>query len=128
MDITQIAEGLELVKSSFDTFRAAIGLVRDVQSALPESEKKDVVARTLAEADKQVAVAEAQIAQALGYSLCRCQFPPTAMLKVGWASVPNPKGSAKGMIAVDLHECPKCRQTDVHVGRITRIIPRPGGT
>jgi hypothetical protein len=126
MDLTQIAGAVAGAKTGFDMLRAAIGLVRDVQGVLPEGEKKDVVGRTLAEADKQVALAEAQIAQALGYPLCRCQFPPIPMLKVGWTSVPkpDPKRGGNRMVDVDAHECPKCLQTDVQGYGIERKIPQ----
>jgi hypothetical protein len=65
MDLAQITTSLGLAKSAFDTLRTAMGLVKDVQGVLPEGEKKDVVGRTLDEADKQLVLAEAQIAQAL---------------------------------------------------------------
>lgn len=110
MDLAQITTTLGLFKTGFDTLRTAMGLVKDVQGVLPEGEKKDVVGRTLDEADKQLVLAEVQIAQALGYPLCRCQFPPIPMLKVGWASVPRSDVKYGGQTQVDAHECPKCGQ------------------
>ena len=124
MDLAQITTTLGLFKTGFNTLRTAMGLVKDVQGALPEGEKKDVVGRTLDEADKQLVLAEAQIAQALGYPLCRCQFPPIPMLKVGWASVPRRDVLHGGYWEVDAHECPKCRQSDVQPHQIQRIIPQ----
>ena len=76
MDIAAITAGMTLAKTGFDTLRIAFWLVKDIQQVLPD-EKKEVVARTLEEADTQLRLAEAEIAKALGYSLCRCEFPPT---------------------------------------------------
>jgi hypothetical protein len=45
-------------------------------------------------------VAEAQLAKALGYQLCYCTFPPTAMLTVG-QTLGRPS-------YVPVYECPKC--------------------
>jgi hypothetical protein len=122
MDLAQITTTLGLFKTGFDTLRTAMGLVKDVQGVLPEGEKKDVVSRTLDEADKQLVLAEAQIAQALGYPLCRCQFPPIPMLKVGWASVQRSDVKYGGQTRVDAHECPKCGQSDVQPYHIQRMI------
>ena len=45
-------------------------------------EEKKVIETALTTASSNTAIAEAQIAQALGYQLCHCQFPPTPMLTV----------------------------------------------
>jgi hypothetical protein len=124
MDVSALSTGLALAKSGFDTLRTAIGLVKDVQEVLPPGEKKETVARTLEEAGKQVRLAEAQIAQALGYPLCRCDFPPTPMFAVGYRSPIAPTDKAimievakkQGHAAVSggivVHECPRCGQND----------------
>jgi hypothetical protein len=103
MDLAAITAGLAAAKSGFETLRTALGLVKDAQGMLPAGERKDAVARTLEEADKQVRLAEAQIAQALGYKLCRCAFPPTPMLAVGYTP---------GLVREVVHECPRCREND----------------
>jgi hypothetical protein len=128
MDLHSLAEGLAAAKTGFDTLRTAIGLVRDVQTVIPEGEKKQVVTQTLEEAERQMRIGEAQIAQALGYQLCRCQFPPIPMLKVGYgkANNPNPKASTT-MVDVDIHECPVCKQNDARGWRFTRVLT-PEGT
>jgi hypothetical protein len=53
---------------SCHTLRGAVALVKDIQQTLP-ADKKEVVSRTLEEADKQLRLAEAQFADALGYAL-----------------------------------------------------------
>jgi hypothetical protein len=82
-DVPDVAAALPALKTGFDLVRSALGLVKDVRDALPEGEKKAAVAQTLFEAEKAVKIAEAQIAQALGYKLCQCTFPPQIMLSKG---------------------------------------------
>jgi hypothetical protein len=103
---------MTLAKTGFDTLRTALGLVKDVQQALPSGEKKEVAARTLEEADKQLRLAEAEIAKALGYTLCRCEFPPTPMLQVSYMPPSDDffEQSALLIMAKDGHaSAPSCR-------------------
>jgi hypothetical protein len=58
-------------------------LVRDVQGVLPASEKKDAIGTSLAGAERQIRVAEEQIARGLGYQLGRCRFSLIPVLTVG---------------------------------------------
>lgn len=62
------------------------------------------------EADNKLCVAEAQLAQAPGYPLCRCTFPPTLMLAVGagW--------DIRQQARIDIHECPVCGRDDNGTG------------
>src|SRR6266481_6151134 len=119
MDASAIATGMTVAKTGFDTLRIAWGLVKDVQQALPSGEKKEVAARTLEEADKQLRLGEAEIAKALGFTLCRCEFPPTPMLKIGYRfALDHFERSALLIMAKDgrisspsaftINECPKC--------------------
>ena len=105
VDLASITAGVAAVKSGFDTLRTAISLVKDVQGILPEGEKKEAVAASLTEAGRQLRLAEAQIAQGLGYKLCRCEFPPTPMLDIG--DFRNAMG-----LRTRVHECPRCKRTD----------------
>ena len=84
-------------------FRAAIGAVKEASTLLPESDEKEAATRTLEEASKAAQMSEATIAQAFGYELCRCEFPPTIMLKIGYIDYPINK-------AGDVYGCPKCKQ------------------
>lgn len=128
MDLATITAGMAAAKAGFETLRTAAGLVKDAQGLLPAGEKKDAVARTLEEADRQVRLAEAQIAQALGYPLCRCAFPPTPMLKVGHGRFPSPTPKTVALkVDADVHECPRCRQNDARQWGFTRKIAVPGG-
>lgn len=116
MDASQIAEGLAFAKTAFDTLRGAVGLIKDVQETLP-ADKKEVVRRSLEEADKQLRLAEAEIAKALGYTLCHCAFPPTPMLYVGYREIPHQHR------IIDVNECPVCGRHDAGPWRWQRTAP-----
>src|SRR2546428_388820 len=103
MDISDLAAGMQAVKTGFDTLRTALGLVKDVHGFMPTGEKKEAVAASLAEATKQLKFAEAQFAQGLGYQLCRCTFPPTPMLEIG----EQYSMTEQRML---IYECPVCNR------------------
>jgi hypothetical protein len=79
---------LAYAKAGFDMVRSVIGLVKGVQDVLPAGDEKDAIAESLVQAERQMQLAEAQIAKGLGYAVCECEFPPTPML-VGLSEVPN---------------------------------------
>ena len=79
-----INTAMESVKIGLSLFTDAIGLVRKTQDMLPDSEDKAKIEQSLLEADKAAKLAEAQIAIALGYKLCKCIFPPQIMLSHGY--------------------------------------------
>jgi hypothetical protein len=137
MDLTEIASGIGIVKTGFDAIRTALGLVKDVQGALPPGEKKEAAARALEEAEKQIRLGEAEIAKALGYPLCRCTFPPTPMLAVGYRLCNDhreyqlllalvAKGQASSPSAFTVNECPTCGANDAGPHNYTRTAPARG--
>lgn len=99
-------------KAGIDMLRGAVGLVRDVQSALPEGDKKQAVEEALAQSESQIKIAEAQIAKGLGYELCKCQFPPTPMLTVGYRT--RGEGGT-------VYECPICKMNTASPFTFQRI-------
>ena len=74
-DPLAIKSGFEMVKGAIDTLKS----VRDVLP--PKAEARNVIDEKLKLAEREVALGEAQIAQALDYKLCRAHFPPVPMLK-----------------------------------------------
>lgn len=108
MDLQAITEGLAAGKGALDLMRLAIATVRDATGLLPDSQSTKAAIRALDEAEKAASIAEAQLAQALGYPLCRCTFPPAIMLRVGWRMTVKPHSDK----TLDVHECPRCGQTD----------------
>ena len=99
-----VPEALNQLKSAFDLFRSATGLVSDVTKALPKGTEKEAATKSLLEAAKATQIAEASVAQALGYELCKCAFPPTPMLRIGYLT---PRGFNR---TESVYECPKCKQ------------------
>src|SRR5262249_23298568 len=86
------------------------GMVRDVKSlgGGTEQERK-AIDQALTVASSNVAIAEAQLAQALGYELCRCQFPPTPMTTVGYFTTSQ---GGHHELGDPVYECPKCGRTN----------------
>lgn len=125
MDLASITAGVVAVRSGLDTVKGAVDLLKQAKDLLPSGKEKDKAARALEDAVDKLAEGEAAVAKALGYSLCRCEFPPTPMLLVGHIRVMhlnavdrgvamqiqiNAGGSITGSVPV--HQCPKCQTTD----------------
>lgn len=96
IDPASAALAVEALRTGISMLRDALGLVKDVKDALPSSDKKQALDRGLEQAERQLLLAEAQIAQALGYHLCQCTFPPQIMLSKGYHSYQ------------EVFACPKC--------------------
>jgi hypothetical protein len=110
--------GATALKAAFDAFRAAIGGVKDIRAiAGGTEEQKKVVDNALDHAISTAAIAEAEVAKAFGYELCKCQFPPTVMLTVGYKS-----GGDAGSGPV--FECPKCGYHTAGMWAFTRTAAK----
>lgn len=99
-DPVTIISGISAIKTTFDTLRGAIGLLKDAKELLPK-EKADAVNAALVTAESSSLIAQAEVAKALGYELCKCTYPPTIMLTVGQH---NGRGQGVGPVS----ECPRC--------------------
>lgn len=73
MDIESIKQGLAAIGMALTTLKQAKDL-------LPENTKKQEISNAIADAERQLKIAESQTAQALGYVLCKDHFPPEIML------------------------------------------------
>jgi hypothetical protein len=91
------------LKTAFDMFRSAIGLYRDIRPGTENPEQAKAITAALDKAETAAKVAEAEIAKALGFELCKCEFPPTAMLTVGYWIIPHGRHHAGDPV----YECPK---------------------
>ena len=100
-DLSDAKAAFDALKLALGLFRDAIGLTRDVKDILPDGEKKRTIEESLARAVVSSKTAEAQIAQSLGYCLCKCTFPPQIMLSKGMTM------AAHGMEA-ECFRCPNC--------------------
>jgi hypothetical protein len=114
-DPVTIGSAIPAVKTAFDTFRAAIGLVKDTKDLLPKDEKAAAITAALATAESSSRIAEAEVAKALGYELCKCEFPPTPMLSVG--SIDSAAAKMRGPV----FECPRCGYNTAGPWTYTRI-------
>jgi hypothetical protein len=100
----------ETVKQGISTAVAALGFIKQAKELLPEGSKKNEVDEALQKAERQLKLAESQIAQGLKYAVCRNHFPPVIMLS------PDDKN----------WKCPECRN-EKHPPSVTqRQIPRYG--
>ena len=99
-DFSDAKVAFDALKLGLGLFRDAIGLARDVQSSLPEGEKKKTIDESLTRADVSSRTAEAQIAQSFGYTLCKCTFPPQIMLSQGMRPT--------AYLEAECVKCPKC--------------------
>lgn len=99
-DISDVKVAFDALKIGLGLFRDAIGLAKDVKSSLPEGEKKRTIDASLEKAELSSRLAEVQVAQALGYSLCKCTFPPQIMLSQGMRPTMY--------LEAECIKCPKC--------------------
>lgn len=115
------AQGAAAIKTAFESLRSAIGLVKDVRSLGGGSEQQQkAIDVALTTASSSTAIAEAEVAKALGYELCKCEFPPTPMLTVGYRT---PYG--KGTVVETVYECPKCGYCTAGGWAFARTKPSP---
>ena len=79
--------GWTAAKTAFESVRSAISMVKEAKSLGGGTEQQQkAIDSALTIASSNTAIAEAQLAQAFGYELCRCDFPPTPMKTVGYFS------------------------------------------
>jgi hypothetical protein len=128
IDPATIAQGIAALKTAFDSVRSAIGMVRDVQSLGGGSEKeKQAIDNALTIASSNAAIAEAQLAQAFGYEMCKCRFPPVPMKTVGYFNVRTGNNNEGDPV----YECPECATAmpghsgtpDLHLSVPLRLLP-----
>jgi Zn finger protein HypA/HybF involved in hydrogenase expression len=99
-------KGATALKTAFDSVRSAISMVRDVRAlggGSPQQQK--AIDTALSVASSNTVIAEAELAKAFGYELCKCDFPPTPMLTVGYFNWNHGANKKEGD---PVYECPKC--------------------
>jgi hypothetical protein len=83
-DIQAVAAAMGVFKTGLDTVRSALGALKDAKELLPVGNQKEELTGALERATDQIRAGEAALASALGYSLCRCSFPPVPRLLAGY--------------------------------------------
>jgi hypothetical protein len=110
------------LKPTFDALRSAMGLLKDAKDLLPAGDQREAaITQALATADTSSKLAEAEIAKALGYELCKCQFPPTPMLTIGHMTANQTPATAFGK---PVFECPRCGSNNSAPFSFQRTVPR----
>jgi hypothetical protein len=121
-DLTNWATGAAAVKTAFDTLKSAIGLVKEAKDLLPADDQREkAIAMALDSASTSAKIAEAEMAKALGYELCKCQFPPTPMLTIGHMTANQTPATALGK---PVFECPRCGSNNSAPFGFQRTVPR----
>jgi hypothetical protein len=116
-DPITIVSAAGALKSTFDALRSAMGLLKDAKDLLPSGDQREkAISQALVTAESSSKIAEAEIAKALGYELCKCAFPPTIMLTVGRH---NERSRHNGPV----YECPKCGDNTAGPWMYDRIVP-----
>jgi hypothetical protein len=82
----------------------------------PGDQGAEAIGMALETAAASAKFAEAEVAKALGYEFCKCEFPPTPMLPVGQHSG-RPKTGP-------VYECPKWSFNAAAAFMYTRIAPK----
>jgi hypothetical protein len=119
-DPNALTKGSAALKNAFENIRTAIAMVHELRAlgGVSTQEQKTIDA-ALEAASSNAAIAEAEIAQALGFELCKCDFPPTTMKTVGYFDRP-----VSGHRASDaVFECPKCGFNNAGPWAYTRTAP-----
>ncbi len=91
MDIAAISGALNILRGIIASFKEAKDL-------LPK-DKSTQIKNEIGQAERQLKLAESQIAKELGYPICRCTFPPQIMLLSGQTSDKH-----------DKYKCPNCNR------------------
>jgi hypothetical protein len=105
-----VSVDLQSIKVGIGLFHEALESLKALKDFLPKGTKRDQVEAKLADAGRQIALGESQLALSLGYKLCKCTFPPTIMLRTG---------------LIDGREncsCPQCGADSVNRSRPTKAI------
>ncbi len=114
------AQGLAAAKTAFDSIRSAIGIVKDVRSLGGGTEQQQrAIDQALTVASSTTAIAEAELAKAFGYELCKCVFPPTPMRTVGYWT----RHHDNHHTGAPVYECPKCGYNTAGPYGYERIAP-----
>lgn len=93
VDLNLIATGIQSLKSLVELFKTGRELVTESQ--------RETFDKTVAQTEKQLKLAEAEVATGLGYLLCKMHWPPEIMLETGQTNNYN----------VPISKCPRCGDT-----------------
>lgn len=73
---------VESLKTFFALAAKGLGLWKQAKELIPPGIERAAADKALAEAEQSLKTAEAKAAEAMGYELCRCTWPPQICLRV----------------------------------------------
>lgn len=82
MDATPGLQGLQALTLALTLYEKGAKIVRGWAGKLSDTQEKQDATKDLEKAEEAMELAKAQMAESLGYHLCRRHFPPGIMLKV----------------------------------------------
>ena len=85
------------VKTAFDLFKESISLFRAAKDFLPDSSEKRAAEKAMSEAELSAKIAEAKLAQSLGFHLCPKDWPPVILVAITVTK------------NFDIFKCPSCQ-------------------
>lgn len=71
-------------RTFFETATQLITALKNAKDLLPAGSKKEQFESKTNDAVTALGIAKVEAAQALGYDLCQCTFPPTIMLAISY--------------------------------------------
>ena len=74
--------GLQALSTAFTLYEKASKILREWTGKLPDTPAKDAATKDLKQAEEAMEIAKVQLADSLGYFLCRKHFPPGIMLNI----------------------------------------------
>ena len=83
---------IESLKGALELAGRGIGLWKQAKDLIPQGPERIAAEKAIEEAELALKTAEAKAAQAMGYELCRCTWPPQICLRKDGKD----------------HICPKC--------------------
>jgi hypothetical protein len=60
--------------------KTALDIFKGIRAELPQGPKAEQAEKEIERAEQALQLTEAELAKALGFRLCRCEFPPPIML------------------------------------------------
>ncbi len=70
----------ESLKQGLSAITMALATLKQAKDLLPDGGNKNKISENIEQAERQIKIAEAQIAQSMGYELCKNHFPPEIMI------------------------------------------------
>jgi hypothetical protein len=94
---------VESIKQGLSAMGMVLGLFKQAKDLLPAGPKKDEIDEVLRRTERELKLAESQVAHGLEYELCRNHWPPEIMLsedEIHWKCpvCPNEKSMGNSVI------------------------------